>query len=127
MRIKDRKTRLLPLLFLSGVAIAGAEPALAEPAQPAEAGPDAITAAGDDRLREAVRSRLGDDPDVKIHDLEVAVQDGIVTLYGRVADPADKHIAARYVDDIVGVKGVVNVLEVVPALQRQTVPEAESR
>ena len=127
MRIKDRKTRLLPLLFLSGVAIAGAGPAPAEPAQPAEAGPDAITAAGDDRLREAVRSRLGDDPDVKIHDLEVAVQDGIVTLYGRVADPADKHIAARYVDDIVGVKGVVNVLEVVPALQRQTVPEAESR
>jgi osmotically-inducible protein OsmY len=87
-----------------------------EPPRDAEAASAPLTGSGDDAVRRAVAHKLKADSHVDIVDLQVVVQDGIVTLHGRVANSADKHIAARYAKDVRGARGVVNVIDVVPGL-----------
>lgn len=84
----------------------------------------ALSGGADAAIRREVLQRLEADPHVNIADLQVVVQDGIITLKGRVATYAEKHIAARGADDVRGSQGVVNAIEVVPGL-RETVPPAE--
>jgi hypothetical protein len=76
----------------------------------------ALSAEGDDVVRAAVDAHLSGNPNTDIIDLEVEVQDGIVTLQGRVATPAEKQLAARYAQDVQGARGVVNAIDVVPGL-----------
>jgi hypothetical protein len=78
---------------------------------------ETLQAAVDSGTRKAVERALADDPDVEIRNLQVVVEEGIVTLHGRVGTPAEKHLAGRRADDIQGAKGVVNVLEVMPGLE----------
>jgi hypothetical protein len=84
----------------------------------------ALSGGADAAIRREVLQRLETDPHVNVADLEVVVQDGIITLHGRVATHAEKHIAARGADDVRGSQGVVNAIEVVPGL-RKTVPPGE--
>ena len=88
------------------------------------AGPEALSGGADEAIRREVRRRLEKDPHVNVADLEVVVQDGVITLHGRVATNAEKHIAARGADDVRGSQGVVNAIEVVPGL-RETVPPGQ--
>ena len=77
----------------------------------------------DEMIRVSVVRVLTDDPQLEIVDLDVAVDRGTITLYGRVATPAEKHLAARYADDVIGSQGVVNALKVIPGLDRLTPPD----
>jgi osmotically-inducible protein OsmY len=47
--------------------------------------------------------------------------DGVVTLYGTVNEPAQKELAERTVKDIKGVRGVRDLLQVVPAAEEKQV------
>jgi osmotically-inducible protein OsmY len=66
----------------------------------------------DVRLKSAVKQSLDDYEQVTIEGLSIEVEFGIVTLEGKVATPAEKHLAARRVRNIVGVRGVVNAIDV---------------
>jgi len=71
----------------------------------------------DQRLGESVATMLEAKTNVSVRGLAVSVQDGIVTLEGTVKTSAEKHLASRYSQDIVGVQGVVNAIVVEPAMQ----------
>jgi osmotically-inducible protein OsmY len=75
----------------------------------------------DDRIYDQVRLRLAGDRDVKGGALEVKVEQGVVTLRGKVRELKQKEKAERLTRKIKGVKKVVNELEV------ETTPPARSR
>jgi hypothetical protein len=66
----------------------------------------------DERIREDVSDRLMTHPDVDASDIEVHVDNGIITLTGSVADRHQKRIADYIAEDIVGVDDVHNELKV---------------
>ena len=66
----------------------------------------------DDRIYDAVRQRLANDPDVKGADLDVAVKDGVVTIKGTVNDQRAKDKAEKIVKKVKGVTRVENQLKV---------------
>lgn len=78
---------------------------------------EALEGSADAAIRRAVVRKLQSDPDVDIAGLEVVVQDGIVTLHGQAATSSEKHLAARYADDVDGSRGIVNAIDVVPGLR----------
>jgi osmotically-inducible protein OsmY len=65
----------------------------------------------DDRIYDAVRRKLADDPDVKGAGFEVTVKKGAVTLQGRVHDEKAREKAARIAKKVKGVTGVDNKLK----------------
>jgi osmotically-inducible protein OsmY len=74
----------------------------------------AAAAAGDssdNRIYDQVRRRLANDPDVKGGAILVEVQDGVVTLRGKVKEERGKAKAERLTRKVKGVKKVVNELE----------------
>jgi hyperosmotically inducible protein len=75
----------------------------------------------DDRIYDQVRLRLAGDRDVKGGALEVKVEQGVVTLRGKVRELKQKEKAERLTRKIKGVKKVVNELEV------EATPPARSR
>lgn len=79
---------------------------------------DERRAAIDRDLRQAVRDLLRDKDNVAVSGLKIEVDRGVVTLHGVVGTAAEKHLASRYVQDVVGVQGVVNALIVDAGLQR---------
>lgn len=83
-----------------------------------------LAGGADEAIRRQVIDALRKDPHVNVADLEVEVQDGVITLYGRVATSAEKHLAARKADDVRGARGVVNVIDSTPGL-RATVPPGD--
>lgn len=66
----------------------------------------------DDRIREEVHERLTMHPDVDASDIEVRVNEGVVTLTGVVEDRHQKRLAEDAVEDIFGVDDVRNELKV---------------
>jgi BON domain len=66
----------------------------------------------DDEIRGAVLRRLIDDPRVPSNHLEVSVSRGVVTLTGRVENEAQRAGAEKGIASLVGVTGVVNLIEV---------------
>jgi osmotically-inducible protein OsmY len=64
----------------------------------------------DERIREDVCDRLGDDPYVDASDVEVTVRGGEVTLSGNVRDRYDKRRTEDLVDGVAGVREVHNHL-----------------
>jgi hypothetical protein len=67
---------------------------------------------GDDRILEEVNERLTDDHDVDASDIEVAVQNGEVTLSGTVNSRHEKRVAEDVAESCHGVVDVHNRLRV---------------
>lgn len=68
----------------------------------------------DDRIYDQVRLRLASNPDVKGGAIEVKVDDGVVTLIGKVRTEKAKHKAEGLAGKVKGVKKVINQLMVSP-------------
>lgn len=66
----------------------------------------------DDRIYDAVRQRLANDPDVKGADLDVAVKNGVVTIKGTVNDEHAREKAEKITKKVKGVTRVDNQLKV---------------
>ncbi len=67
---------------------------------------------GDERIREEVCERLADHPDIDASEMEVAVENGEVTLSGTVEDRWMKRMAEDTADSVSGVRDVHNHLRV---------------
>lgn len=66
----------------------------------------------DARVSEDIHDRLTDDDDLDASTIQVQVQDGEVTLSGKVANRIDKHRAEHIAESISGVEHVQNNLRV---------------
>lgn len=77
----------------------------------------------DDELRDLVRDWLAQNETIDADDVVVRVEDGVVTLSGRVGTEAEQRIAERLVTDSLGISNVENEI-VVDALRRAESPEA---
>jgi osmotically-inducible protein OsmY len=64
----------------------------------------------DERIREDVIDRLTDDPRVDASDIDVRVQNGEVTLSGKVQDRRMRRAAEECIEDLMGVRDVHNEL-----------------
>jgi hypothetical protein len=69
-------------------------------------------ARSDERLREQVSERLMEDRLLDARQIEVAAADGVVTLRGEAASPAERLLSERLARACGGVREVVNELEV---------------
>jgi osmotically-inducible protein OsmY len=70
----------------------------------------------DERIREDVNERLTDDWRVDAIDIEVSVDNGLVTLAGRVGSRAEKRRAEDVAESVSGVTDVSNQLRVGPSV-----------
>lgn len=68
----------------------------------------------DDRISDQVRMKLATDQDVKGGALDVTVQNGVVTIKGRVDTDKGKSKASKLAKKVKGVKHVDNELTVGP-------------
>lgn len=66
----------------------------------------------DAEITAKVKSKLAADPQVAAHNIDVDTNEGIVTLSGRVEDPAQKQEAEKLARATDGVRGVINNLKV---------------
>jgi osmotically-inducible protein OsmY len=66
----------------------------------------------DKRLKEKLESVLDSDPRVNAAHITVAANDGIITLYGYVSSPAEKHIVESDSLRLGDVRGIANELHV---------------
>jgi len=66
----------------------------------------------DNKIYDAVRQRLANDPDVKGAGLDVTVKDGAVTLKGTVPDERAREKAEKITKKVKGVTSVINQLKV---------------
>jgi osmotically-inducible protein OsmY len=66
----------------------------------------------DERIREEINDRLAYDPDLDASDLDVRVENGLVTLSGVVEDRGAKRLAEDLAEDVMGVDDVNNELKV---------------
>ena len=66
----------------------------------------------DDRIREDISERLEDHPNVDASNIEVSVNEGVVTLTGTVDDRRSKRLAEDVTENIRGVKDVNNQIRV---------------
>lgn len=71
-------------------------------------------ARSDERISEDICERLTDDPDTDPREVRVRVEDGVVTLEGRVDDRWMKHHIEDLVDATFGVKDIHNRITVGP-------------
>jgi hypothetical protein len=74
----------------------------------------------DDELRQLVRDRLAEHPDIDPDDIEVEVENGMVRLGGRVGTEAELRIAEHVLTDVVGVVEFDNGLVVDPIRRVET-------
>jgi osmotically-inducible protein OsmY len=74
----------------------------------------------DERIKEDVNDRLTDDPYLDATDIEVGVDDGVVTLSGTVSGRSDKRRAEDLAESVSGVKDVNNRLRVSRSSQPQS-------
>ena len=100
---------LLPTLALSLVIIASGCKTTAAPPNDAS-------------LSTAVQSRITSDGALANEPIQVAVQNGIVTLNGTVSNPAARSLAANDAAQVTGVRTVVNNLTVAPQHAALTPP-----
>jgi hypothetical protein len=77
----------------------------------------------DDELRVLVRTHLAADPGVDEADITVMVEDGLVSLGGRVGTEAEMQVAEHIVTDVLGIEQYDNQIFVDP-LRRAVSPEA---
>ncbi len=75
----------------------------------------------DEELRQLVRDRLGEHPNLDLDDIVVHVEDGTIRLEGRVGTEAELRMADHVLTDLVGVASFDNQL-VVDANRRVDTP-----
>lgn len=66
----------------------------------------------DERIRDEISDRLMTHPDIDASDMEITVQNGVVTLSGIAEDRHEKRLAELIAEDAVGVDDVDNRLKV---------------
>jgi osmotically-inducible protein OsmY len=66
-----------------------------------------------DRIFQDVCEALARDPDVDAQDIEVSVNEGIVTLKGTVLSRRMKRFAEETVEIVLGVGDIINILNVI--------------
>jgi osmotically-inducible protein OsmY len=81
----------------------------------------------DERIRENLNNRLADDTDLDASDIEIGVNNGVVTLRGSVDSLWDKRRAEDIVKSAPGVRGVNNKLRASMASQTTPIEDRESR
>jgi len=79
----------------------------------------------DDELKQLVRDRLAEHPDLDIDDFTVEVSDGTIRLEGRVGTEAELRMAEHVVTDLVGAADVENALVVDPVRRAETPQDVE--
>lgn len=77
----------------------------------------------DDELYDLVVQQLGEHPEVDAGWIDVRVQDGHVTLSGRVGSDSEVSVAEQVITEILGLEAFTNEL-VVDELHRGEMPEA---
>ncbi|HWP42891.1 MAG TPA: BON domain-containing protein, partial [Blastocatellia bacterium] len=81
-----------------------------------------MQAVPDSKLREDVQAEIDFDPEITSTDINVAADDGVITLTGFVHSYQEKYAAERAAKRVYGVKAVANDIEVKPYSAR-TDPE----
>jgi hypothetical protein len=79
----------------------------------------------DDELRQLIRERLAEHPDLDPDDITVEVSDGTVRLEGRVGTEEELRIAEHIVTDLVGAADVENGILVDPVRRAETPIDVE--
>lgn len=102
--------RALLVALMVSVVLAGGWPAAA------------AQSPSDDQIYDQVRLRLANDRDVKGGGIEVSVQQGVVTLRGKVHEEKQKIKAERITRKVKGVKKVINELKVELGSASQSAP-----
>jgi osmotically-inducible protein OsmY len=126
-----RVTQLLgtTAVVLGTWAIAGAQPATskntASTPRAGQAPADTSVQTKDAWITMRAKIALMRADDVDADDLNVDTRNGIVTLHGTVETAAEKAEAGRVARGIDGVKGVNNLVQVVPDAQRQPITESD--
>ncbi len=77
----------------------------------------------DDELRDLVRNHLDAHGAIDLDDISVVVEDGLVTLAGRVGTEEELQVAEHVVTDVLGIENFENQLVVDP-IRRPLSPEA---
>ncbi len=77
----------------------------------------------DDEIRQVVVEHLREYPNIDPDWIDVRVQDGFVTLSGRVGTDSEVRVAEAVLDDVLGIDSYANEL-VVDELHRHQLPEA---
>jgi osmotically-inducible protein OsmY len=77
----------------------------------------------DARLANRIAERLSWDRELARFDFDVRVEQGVVTITGQVANPAQAHRARRIADTMPGVVGVVNAVRSAPKLAMEGLGE----
>jgi osmotically-inducible protein OsmY len=77
----------------------------------------------DERIRKNLNNRLADDTDLDASDIDIGVDNCVVTLRGSVDSLWDKRRAEDIAKSILGVKGVNNKLRASMALQTTPIEE----
>jgi len=93
-----------------GPGVGGAGDATLAPGPQAERGPDDGKRT-DERIREDVCQWMSDDPRLERREIDVRVQDGDVTLEGRVEHRAARRLAEDIAAAVPGVRNVLNRLK----------------
>jgi hypothetical protein len=70
----------------------------------------------DERIRDDVCERLARDPRIDAREIEVKVNDGLVTLSGSVESRKAKRMAECEIEELPGVRDVRNELKIDPGL-----------
>jgi osmotically-inducible protein OsmY len=76
-------------------------------------------------IGESARSRLQVSPYFAIRDIGCVYRDGVLTLQGRVPSYYLKQVALAIVADVAGVTTVLNTIEVVSPVRRETIRREE--
>jgi hypothetical protein len=76
----------------------------------------------DGELRQLVRDRLAENPDLDVDDIRVEVSNGTIRLEGRVGTESELRIAEHVVTDVIGATDVENAL-IVDEIRRFESPE----
>jgi osmotically-inducible protein OsmY len=74
-------------------------------------GPKGFTRS-DERLKEQISERLERHGELDASEIEVRVENGVATLEGKVEDRRAKRMAEELVEDVYGVRDVMNHLKV---------------
>lgn len=77
----------------------------------------------DDELRDLIVQQLREYPNIDVGWIDVAVQEGFVTLSGRVGTDGEIEVAEQVIADVIGIENYSNEL-VVDELHRGQAPEA---